>query len=45
MFLTPTQSNYDLVCQPEILVWTLNTDLETSLKELAQSSRFVVRMT
>ena len=45
MFLTPTQSNYDLVCQPKILVWTLNTDLETSLKELAQSSRFVVHMT
>lgn len=30
MFLTPTKSKYDLISKPETLVWTLNTDLETS---------------
>lgn len=30
MFLTFTKSKYDLVSEPETLVWTLNTDMETS---------------
>ena len=46
MFLTPTQRKYDLVSQPESFVWTLNTDFGNKfLKEVAQSSRFVVHMT